>query len=203
MREASGIVWVSGSDTERAGAGMERRRRNSLRLQSYDYAWPGAYFVTICVADRMPRFGEVVGARVELNAAGYMVDEQWRRLSDRFLHVKIDAHVVMPNHLHAVLEINTSDASGRESLSDIVGAFKSLTSRIYVAGVRDAGWPAFDGRLWQRGFYDHVVRDDRDLERIREYIANNPARWHEDREYRAWQDALLRQRSPIHEDQSE
>ncbi|MEZ4522994.1 MAG: transposase [Thermomicrobiales bacterium] len=169
---------------------MNRPERKLPRLRSYDYALPGAYFVTICVADRMPRFGEIVGARVDLNAAGRMVQEQWRRLSDRFPHVKIDAHVVMPNHVHAILEINTSEIAGRESLSDIVGAFKSRTSRAYADGVRDAGWPPFERRLWQQSFYDHIVRDDHDLNRIRDYIANNPARWHEDREYNAWQSAL-------------
>ena len=179
------------------------RRRNSLRLQSYDYSWPGAYFVTICVADRIPRFGEVIGHFVELNAAGRMIDDHWDALPERFAHLDLDAHVVMPNHLHAILLINTSAPAGRESLSDIIGAFKSLTSRAYTAGVRDDGWPSFERRLWQQSFYDHVVRDEHDHERIREYIENNPVRWHEDRECRAWQNALLRQRKPSQEGQSE
>jgi REP element-mobilizing transposase RayT len=93
----------------------------------------------------------------------------------------------MPNHLHGILRINTISTLGDETLSKVLQAFKSLTTSVYARGVRSAGWPSFDRRLWQQGFYDHVIRDDRDLERVRTYIDNNPGRWFEDREYHAWQ----------------
>ena len=160
-------------------------RRNSLRLESYDYTWPGAYFVTICIADRMPRFGDVIDGLMRVNDAGMMIDNQWHRLPGRFPHVALDAYTVMPNHLHAILDINTNTATGSETLSAVLGAFKSFTTRAYAEGVQTQDWPPFDGHLWQRSFHDHIIRDDRDLDRVRAYIAANPARWHEDHEYRA------------------
>lgn len=126
----------------------EPRRHRSLRLQSYDYSWPGGYFVTICVADRMPRFGAVV---------------------DR------------------LLRLNTMSEQRSETLSSVVHAFKSLTTSAHANGVRSHGWPEFDRRLWQQGFYDHVIRDERDLDRVRAYIDANPEHWHQDREYDVWQ----------------
>ncbi|CAN5754739.1 transposase [soil metagenome] len=178
----------------------ERRRQNSLRLPAYDYARPGSYFVTICVADRMPRFGEVDDGIVRMNDAGRIIDDQWRMLPDRFPHVAHDAYVIMPNHLHGILAINTTDVKGNQTLSSVIQAFKSLTTRAYSAGVTSSGWPEFDGRLWQRSYYDHVIRDQRDMERVRAYIADNPGRWFEDQEYHAWQHTLARHAgAPNHE----
>lgn len=165
----------------------EHRRRRSLRLQSYDYSWPGDYFVTICVADRMPRFGAAIDSLLRLNDAGTMIDTQWRSLAERFAHVELDAYVVMPNHLHGILRLNTIPEQASETLSSILQAFKSLTTSAYANGVRFHGWPEFDRRLWQQGFYDHVIRDERDLDRVRAYIDANPQHWYQDREYDAWQ----------------
>ena len=186
------LVWERGRCGRRPG----RRERKSPRLPSYDYSWPGTYFVTICVADRMPRFGEVVDQRVCLNDAGKMVLRHWQSLPDRFPHVDLDEYVLMPNHLHAILHVTATDTAPSASLSAVVGAFKSLTTRDYIKGVRTRGWPPFERHLWQQSFYDHIIRDGRDLERVREYIAANPSRWAEDREYRAWQDSLRRQSPP-------
>ena len=183
-----------------AGVRQDRRQRKSPRLPRYDYAWPGAYFVTICVADRMPRFGEVVEQRACLNGAGEMIDRHWRSIPERFPQVSLDAYVLMPNHLHGILLINTTDKAGADSLSAILGAFKSLTTREYSDGVRRGLWPRYERRLWQASFYDHVIRNERDLQRVCDYIAANPARWHEDREYRAWQQALLRQTTLAQDD---
>ena len=135
----------------------------------------------------MPRFGAVVDGLLRLNDAGEMIEGQWRALAERFAHVELDADVVMPNHLHGILRLNTTSEQGNETLSSVLQAFKSLTTSAYANGVRSGGWPAFDRRLWQQGFYDHVIRDERDLDRVRAYIDANPGRWHEDREYHAWQ----------------
>lgn len=150
----------------------------------------------------MPRFGEVIEQNVSLNYAGKMVNRHWRSLPERFHHAALDAYVHMPNHLHGILLINTTDQAVSESLSAILGAFKSLTTREYSDGVRDGFWPPYERRLWQQSFYDHVIRNERDLQRVREYIAANPSRWLEDREYRAWQQALLRQSSFPQDDNS-
>ena len=105
----------------------------------------------------------------------------WTELPGRFLSAAIDEFIVMPNHVHGIVVI-TGKAVGESALSlgSVVGAFKSLTTDDYIRGVDSEGWQPFDGRLWQRNYYEHVVRDVKDLERIRDYISTNTARWSED-----------------------
>ena len=118
-----------------------------MRLASYDYSWPGSYFVTICVDDRTPRFGEIVDQCLHLNDAGKMVGQHWLSLPERFSHVALDDYVIMPNHLHAILRIDSEKPSHAEPLGSVVGAFKSLTTRDYASGVRSGLWPPFEDRL--------------------------------------------------------
>jgi putative transposase len=141
--------------------------RKAPRLSRFDYDAPGAYFVTICVAGKECVLGSVQGGRVLLNTLGAVVA---RGLADvptrRAAHV--DSSFVMPNHVHAVIWLRGNGTS----LGQVVGAFKAASAREInrLRGV--AGIP-----FWQRGYFDHVVRDDNDLERVREYIATNPIRW--------------------------
>jgi hypothetical protein len=88
----------------------------------------------------------------------------------------------MPNHLHGILILTHNGGAGEAQLGEIVGEFKSIGTGAYIRGVRQRGWPAFDGQLWQRNYYEHVIRDDESLRRIREYIRWNPARWDADPE---------------------
>ncbi len=175
-------------------------RRRSLRLKGYDYSMAGAYFVTICTQDRACLFGDVVDGAMRLNEAGQMAAALWDGLAARFSSVEIDQFVVMPNHLHGVLVLDagaggatkegattrvapTDDPVGAPlvgapvRLGDVVGAFKSLATTGYIGGVKDKGWPPFRSRLWQRNYYEHVIRDEGALSRIRRYIDDNPARW--------------------------
>ena len=178
------------------------RRRRSLRLGGYDYSTAGAYFVTICTQDRACLFGDVAAAAMHLNEAGRMVAGLWDDLAVRFSGVDIDQVVVMPNHLHGILVLPDADtrATTRVAptidgpvgaplvgapvhhvrLGDVVGAFKSLTTVGYIDGVKTNGWPEFRGRLWQRNYYEHVIRNEGALNRIRRYIEENPARWEMD-----------------------
>jgi len=168
-------------------------------LKGYDYSQPGAYFVTICTQDHLLLFGDIVDGKMLLNDAGLMVQTVWKGLSRRFPNIRSDVYVVMPNHFHAIVIIldvgaplvgaqnraDTRPGAGTRpapTLGDIVGAFKSLTTNEYIRGVRRFGWTPFPGRLWQRNYYEHIVRNEDELERIREYIVNNPIRWHLDRE---------------------
>jgi REP element-mobilizing transposase RayT len=152
-------------------------------------------------------FAEEVSSRLHLNAAGQMVEAVWRGLPDRFPVISLDLFVVMPNHFHGLVIIRgdvqmeaigrgrapTRDAPTRQevgqlagrpiSLGDIIGAFKSITTISYVQGVHDLGWPPFQGRLWQRNYWEHIVRDSAELGRLRAYIASNPIRWAEDQFY--------------------
>jgi putative transposase len=157
-----------------------RNRRRSIRLKGFDYSRPGCYFVTICTQHRACLLGDVVDGGVRLTAAGGMVQGVWDELSVRYSGVETDSFVVMPNHVHGIVVL-TGDPSGM-SLAEVVHRFKTLTTRQYAAGVRNLGWPAFHGRLWLRNYYEHLIRDRTSLDRIREYIATNPARWAEDPE---------------------
>lgn len=172
-----------------------KHHRRSIRLQGYDYTQAGAYFVTICTQDRACLFGEVVDGEMRLNDAGQMVQAEWNALPDRFPSVGRDAFVVMPNHVHGIIVI-TNDIVGAglvpapngattrvaPTVGDVVGAFKSRTTVLYTYGVKQIGWTPFRGRLWQRNYYEHVIRDESSLNDIRQYILDNPLRWAMDRE---------------------
>jgi REP element-mobilizing transposase RayT len=156
------------------------RGRPSLRLSSYDYAQPGGYFVTICTLDRVCLFGQVAEGDLHLNGAGHMVHQVWEELPQRFAHISLDAFVVMPNHLHGIVMIQEHRAN--QGLGQIIGAFKSLATNRYSAGVRQCGWQRFSGRLWQDNYFEHIIRNEASLRRIRDYIADNPLQWDTDPE---------------------
>jgi putative transposase len=161
--------------------------RHSHRLRDYDYSQAGAYFLTLCLQDRICRFGDVVDGKVRLSSAGEMIDRIWRQMPVRFPSIVLDDWVVMPNHFHGIIILSDlthprAETSSAPMISRVIQAYKSETANTYSQGVRELGWPAFIGRLWQRDYYDHIIRDEPDLDRIREYIALNPSRWEEDRE---------------------
>ena len=144
--------------------------------------------MTICTQDRQHVFGEVVDGEMRLNDAGRMALSEWEALPRRFPTIDLDAFVIMPNHVHGIIVITqtpigaTTGATTRvaPTVGDVVGAFKSITTVLYTRGVKQSGWPPFVGRLWQRNDYEHIIRDERESERIREYILNNPANWAND-----------------------
>lgn len=166
-------------------------RRLSLRLSTYDYGKIGAYFITICTKDRVNLFGKVANGSMFLNTLGGIVQEEWLQLAELRDNVKLDEFVVMPNHIHSILFITheiegtaSRAPTGRDfgrpvsgSLSTIIGGFKSgVTKRInQLLNIRFKG-------VWQRSFFDHAIRNDDSLARIREYIVTNPLRWELDRE---------------------
>lgn len=162
-------------------------RRRSPRLQDFDYATVGAYFVTICVQGRRPLLGRLVASdddtTVQLSDAGRMVQDVWLALPDHYPRVALDAFVIMPNHLHGILWLrdppddSASYATGPMALPDVVQRFKSFTTSRYRHGVYESGWPPFDGRLWQRNYNEHMIRSDESVEAIREYVDANPWRW--------------------------
>ena len=152
--------------------------RKRLRAEGYDYAQPAGYFVTICVQDRARLFGEITENRASLSTAGLMVQAQWSAIPGYYPFVERDTFVVMPNHLHGILILQPVDGEmPPASLSDIIGTFKSRTTHLYAQGVRIAGWPPYPGQLWQRSFHDRIIRGDRHLERLREYVEGNPGNW--------------------------
>jgi REP element-mobilizing transposase RayT len=132
----------------------------------------------MCVHDRRGRFGEIVDGQMRIAAAGDMVATQWHALPTRFAHVHLDTFVVMPDHVHGIVHLRrvAERAAPHVSLSDVIAVFKSTSTVAYIDGVRRLGWPRFDRQLWQRSFYEHVIRDTAELDAFRQYIVDNPVR---------------------------
>ncbi len=176
--------------------------RRSIRLKGYDYTQPGAYFVTICTHGREMLFGQVVNGEMILNEWGQIVWEEWFRTAHVRPYVRLydDEFVVMPNHIHGIIWIVATDtphemrppvgATRRVaptderprgplpcSLGAIIGQFKSIVTKRINARRGTPGAP-----VWQRNYYEHIIRTERALNAIRHYIAANPRRWHLDRD---------------------
>ncbi len=183
--------------------------RRSIRLNAYDYSLPGRYFVTVCTNRGECLFGDVVNTEMRLNTTGKMVETVWSTLPKRFSFVELGEFAVMPNHFHGILVLNDTDDRRGESrirpaggggglqqgehkvrpygtqpntVGRIVQAFKSLVTREYMQGVKNQGWPRFADRLWQRNYYEHIIRTDNDFNAVCEYLLLNPVKWAEDEE---------------------
>jgi len=169
--------------------------RQSLRLRGYDYSQEGAYYVTICTRNRKRLFGNIIGKEMQLNEAGKMIRSIWKELPLRFPNIDLDEFIIMPNHIHAVLVIIRADIHTDESrilteerpngtlpgtVGRILQAYKSLTTDKYIAGVKQWGWKPFSRKLWQRNYWEHIIRDEKDYNYICEYIYDNPAQWDND-----------------------
>ena len=159
----------------------DRHHRSSIRLRGYDYSQPGAYLFTICVQGRRELLGSVESAEMHLNAAGEMIHRWWLELARRFVTVQLDIFVVMPNHAHGIVflidlpgketpTLSPSDSASvtdakaeRAPLSKIVQWLKTMSTNECIRSVRDLGWPPFDGALWQRNYWERVIRDEREL----------------------------------------
>ena len=153
----------------------------SKRLTGYDYSQPGFYFVTICTQEHRLVFGTIVDGQVNLRGPGQIAQSVWVTLPRRFAHVKLDENVFMPNHMHAIVElidIDPAQPGPRAALWEIVRIFKAATS--YQIR-RSPGNPWF---AWQDDYYDTVIQTEAALQQIRQYIAENPLRWTQDKLYR-------------------
>jgi len=174
-----------------------KNHRRSIRLKGYDYTQAGAYFVTICTKDRACLFGDVADGVMRLNQMGHIVRQCWLAIPDHFPHVLLDEFVVMPNHVHGILvimpthDVGATHASPLQnddtptrprgpqprSVASIVGSFKSAAAKRINEHRGTPGAP-----IWQRNYYEHIIRDDESLNLIRNYIADNPLRWQIDAE---------------------
>ena len=133
-----------------------------------------------------------------MNDAGLMVHNAWMELPNRFPFISLDAVVVMPNHLHGIIVIKPgpppnvgASLVAAPTLGVIIGAFKSITTVRYIEGVKQERWPEFHRRIWERNYFEHVLRHEQSLNRIRRYINLNPVKWDRDRE------------NPFHDDAEE
>lgn len=157
-------------------------QRRPLRIPGYDYTCSGAYFVTLCVEHRTALLGDIVDGQMLVNDAGLMVERAWLDLPNYYPGVKVDICQIMPDHFHGILwlendELRAGTGTRPYGLSDIIQRFKSLTTHQYSKAVAENGWHQFPNRLWQRSYYEHVIRNEQDLDETRTYIVDNPVNW--------------------------
>ena len=174
----------------------EKHHRRSVRLRGYDYSQAGAYFVTICTQGRACLFGDVADGEMRLNEIGNIVADSWRWLALQYDYVELDEWMIMPNHLHGIVVIIDDDDGGgrggsrtaptgdprnatpkRKPIGGLIGAFKTVSTKHINIMRGTPGMP-----VWQRNYYEHIIRNEESMNRIREYIVNNPLQWQLDRE---------------------
>ena len=187
----------------------EKKNRKPTRLKDFDYSNAGAYFVTIVTQGHICLFGEVVEEEMVVNDAGKMIENWWLKLSEKYDHIELDEFIVMPNHVHGIINIIEREDVGADlrvrpgdageiippesthvcspmsganfdekiPLYQMIQWVKTMTTNEYIRQVKYAGWKPFPGKLWQRSFYDHIIRDEEDLDKIREYIHFNGIKW--------------------------
>jgi putative transposase len=164
--------------------------RKSIRLKGYDYSSPGEYFVTICAYQREDVFCTIVNQSVYLSPAGDIVKRHWVEIPKHFENVDLDEFIIMPNHIHGIIVLTEPVGAIHESplpktqqqrrtmtLSKIIGRFKMSSAKEINLLHNTPGH-----HVWQRNYYEHIIRSDRELTNIREYIINNPLNWHADEE---------------------
>ena len=163
---------------------QKQSSRRQTRLKDYDYAHPGAYFMTICTKERHCLFGEIDNEEMKINDYGEIVRQSWLDLRQHYPNVQLDAFVIMPNHVHGLVFLEDVGAGFKPAptgkhhpLPEIIRAFKTFSARHINKLRHSAGKP-----VWQRNYYEHVIRRDESLAKIREYIEYNPLRWALDRE---------------------
>jgi REP element-mobilizing transposase RayT len=157
--------------------------RRSIRLKRYDYSQPGAYFITICTHQRECLFGEIIDGQMQLNQFGKIVQYHWHNLEKYHSHIQLDEFVVMPNHFHGIIIINkkldtdTSIDIQQTAIPEIIRGFKTFSARQINKIRHQSSVP-----LWQRNYYERIIRDEEELNQIKKYIINNPLNWTKDPE---------------------
>ena len=183
----------------------EIHRRRSIRLKGYDYSQAGAYFITVCAWNKECLFGEIKDGEMLLNEYGEIIMKCWDTIPSHFLHVETDEFIVMPNHMHGIVLVNNCRGEVSPPFSEVV-AFNSKTKKAPKQGgetppLRNITFGQIVAYfkyqsakqinqnrntprvpVWQRNYYEHIIRDDRELQAIREYTRYNPLKWDEDEE---------------------
>lgn len=169
----------------------QKHHRKSIRLQGYDYSQEGAYYVTIVTYHRDCLFGEIINKQMVQNNLGKIAEECWRAIPEHFPFVELGEYVIMPNHVHGIIVIHNDHGVGAtqcvaptttitrpkgpkpNSLGVIIGSFKSAVSYRANKAHNATG-------VWQRNYYEHIIRDDKDLQNKTDYIEANPSLWDND-----------------------
>ncbi len=174
-------------------------RRKSIRLQGYDYSQAGAYFITVCTHNRVPLFGEIVDGVMVLNTAGQIVEKCWCAIPEHFPQVTLDEFVVMPNHVHGIITVGANNHLPQHYLplpSDETpiqsnepprplqhGTSRAIGSMVRGFKIGVTRWFRANTDIhavWQRNYYEHIIRNEDAYLKIAEYIQTNPQRWETD-----------------------
>ena len=164
----------------------KKHHRKSIRLSGYDYSQAGAYYVTIVTDQRDCLFGEVVNGEMVLNDFGKIADECWRAIPDHFPLVELGAYVVMPNHVHGIIVITNGRGTiyraptQEQFQKPVVGSIPTIIRTFKAAVTRRIGREHNATGIWQRNYYEHIIRNDKDLQNKTDYIQANPMLWDED-----------------------
>jgi len=161
--------------------------RKSIRLRNFDYSHAGAYFITICTQNRECLFGEIVADEMQLDSVGLIVKKIWQEIPIHYPQLALDEFVVMPNHIHGIINLHRRDLGTASSapmefrcivptLGKIMRRFKSMSAIAVNKSLGRSLQP-----LWQRNYWERVVRDEKELHAMQEYIANNPRQWELDK----------------------
>lgn len=161
-------------------------RRISYRLPGYDYSLAGGYFVTLIAKNRQCLFGSIENGTMDINEAGKIITDTWQKLEKTYPYVVVDEYCLLPDHFHGILWIQELIPYGPGSkinlarpgmiklkpLGQLIGSFKTCSTKQINLMNHTPG-----ERIWQRNFYDRIIRNEKELERIRAYIMANPSRW--------------------------
>ena len=153
-------------------------KRKSMRLKEYDYTTAGLYFITICCENRKEYFGQINNCEMKLNAAGKIVDETWNDLINHISNIELDYYVIMPEHFHGIVFLHNDARVGFEptptkkiSLFEVVRQFKTFSGKRINMLNNTPGNP-----IWQKGYYERIIRSENELNNIRKYIIENPTK---------------------------
>jgi REP element-mobilizing transposase RayT len=155
--------------------------RKPIRLRDFEYSTTGAYSITICAHNRLCRFSKIIEGESVLTEDGKIVNQSWLDIPKFNMQIQIDEFIVMPNHLHGILWIEDEEREGRRpsptDIPSVIRKFKSFTANQINRLNNSRGEP-----VWQRNYHDHIIRSEKSLNALREYIVNNPLQWHLDTE---------------------
>jgi REP element-mobilizing transposase RayT len=174
----------------RAYRDTTQRNRKSIRIPGYDYSQPGWYFITICTQHRQHIFGNVDDGEMILNKSGEIAKSEWVNTINIRTNIVLDEYIIMPNHMHGIIVINNINNVGAYRDTPLQTEFKSPSKTVgaIVRGYKSTVTKQINQfrntpgvQLWQRNYWEHIIRDETELNRIRTYIINNPLKWQDDR----------------------
>ena len=160
---------------------MNLPKRKPTRLKGYDYSQNGAYFITICTSQKAHLFGEITNSKMHLNDLGEIVNREIKKIEKHYHNICIDKYVIMPNHIHMIIEIIETEGINpfptvNYDIPNVIGKFKAGVTRI----VGNAFMHSVKKPIWQSSYHDHIIRGEKDYQKIWEYIDTNVIRWEKD-----------------------